>query len=255
VKGGCGATTLACHAAAEMQARSRSKTLVADLDFDCGIVRFLMQSASRYSIVDAMTNLGRLDTTYWSGLVSSGRQGLDVIAAPGYRATGEGFYPRDLQSVLKFTRSEYPFVIADLGRGMDELRLQALHEVDDLVLVSTLDVAALHRATTLSRQILDSGFRKSQMHFVVNRVPRNTDVEIEDVEKVLGMQVYAAIVDDHAPLEAAYRKGRLLAPEEPLRRRIGRLADKLTGVERPAPAMRKKRKFAIFSFEAKEATS
>ncbi len=44
-KGGCGATTIACHIAAEL-GRHDKHVLLADMDLDAGMVRFLMKTKS-----------------------------------------------------------------------------------------------------------------------------------------------------------------------------------------------------------------
>ena len=77
-KGGCGATTVACHLARELQ-HGNSPVLLADFDLESGLVGFLMHASTQYSILDALKNTYRLDSSYWKGLVSSGGMRLDVI--------------------------------------------------------------------------------------------------------------------------------------------------------------------------------
>ena len=80
-KGGCGATTLACHLAVELS-RLTKHILLADFDVEAGMVSFLMKSKCAYSISDALKNVHRLDSSYWKALVSNGIPGLEVISAP-----------------------------------------------------------------------------------------------------------------------------------------------------------------------------
>src|SRR5260370_27370837 len=54
-KGGCGATTLICHVAAEL-GRMNQRILLADLDLDAGMVPFFTKTKSVYSILEAATN-------------------------------------------------------------------------------------------------------------------------------------------------------------------------------------------------------
>ena len=75
-KGGCGATTIACHISAEL-GRQGKHVLLADLDLDVGMIRFLMKTKSPYSVLDAMNNLHRLDQSYWNALISNGLPGLE----------------------------------------------------------------------------------------------------------------------------------------------------------------------------------
>jgi pilus assembly protein CpaE len=64
-KGGCGATTIACHMAVELSHQTRQYTLLADLDFSAGMISFLMKSRSDYSVLDALRNVHRLDLSFW----------------------------------------------------------------------------------------------------------------------------------------------------------------------------------------------
>ena len=80
-KGGCGATTLACHVAAEL-GYAHQKVLLADLDLDAGMVAFITKTKSVYSILDAVNNLHRLDISYWKALVSNGIPGVEIVSSP-----------------------------------------------------------------------------------------------------------------------------------------------------------------------------
>jgi pilus assembly protein CpaE len=80
-KGGCGSTTLACHVAVDLKRQTGQRTLLADLDFTSGMVGFLMKAANTYSVLDAVTNLSRLDESLWKALVFEWKPGLDVILA------------------------------------------------------------------------------------------------------------------------------------------------------------------------------
>ncbi|RPI08320.1 MAG: hypothetical protein EHM65_10470, partial [Acidobacteriales bacterium] len=130
-KGGCGATTIACHIAVEIARQANQEVLLADFDLDAGMVGFLMKSKSRYSILDAMSNVHRLDTNYWRALVSNGLPRLQVIRAPGAMVQREEFKLEDVQTVLRFLRFQYGWTIVDLGRGLNPLVLSALEELDE----------------------------------------------------------------------------------------------------------------------------
>src|SRR5690348_6516315 len=53
VKGGCGATTVACHVAASLRQQTGQATLLADFDLDNGVVGFLTKTKSGYTVQDA----------------------------------------------------------------------------------------------------------------------------------------------------------------------------------------------------------
>jgi len=242
-KGGCGATTLACHAARELHALTGKEAVLADLDLGSGLIRFLMQSKTRYSVLDAMRNVDRLDRSYWDGLVSNGHPGLEVLSGPLDESTRELPQVHDIRHVLRFARSQYSWLVADLGHGLNPLTWQAVEELDELVLVSTMEIPALHRAKTIARQLRDAGFDKERLRFVLNRVPRKTDVKTEELEGALGLKLFDTVPNDYRALEAAYAEGRLLNSDHAVRQRISRIAAKLTGTQQ---ASRPRGRFRIF---------
>ena len=113
-KGGCGATTIACHMAAEL-GRQGKHVLLADLDLDAGMVRFLMKTKSPYSVLDAVNNLHRLDQSYWNALISNGMPGLEIIAAPQALASKQQPNQEQLQNMLTFVPE--PIRLVDSGSG------------------------------------------------------------------------------------------------------------------------------------------
>ena len=70
-RGGCGATTFVIHLATDLARLMKQPMLVADFDFEAGLLRFMMKSKATYSVRDALDNLHRMDSSLWKGLVSS----------------------------------------------------------------------------------------------------------------------------------------------------------------------------------------
>lgn len=235
-KGGCGATTLACHVAVEL-GRQGQKVLLADLDLDAGMISFLLKTKSPYSILDAVNNLHRMDASYWKALVSNGIPGLEIIPGPSTLASRQQPQPDQLRNVLGFVRTYYDWSVVDLGRSLTHVTLGALEEIDTAVLVSTLEVPALHQAKQIVQTLLDSGFSKSRLRLVLNRVPKRVDITPEELEKMLGLPVFAMLPDDYPELYECYSEGRLLPRTSNLAKHIARVAAKLTGAdeEKPGP--------------------
>jgi len=242
-KGGCGATTIACHTAVELARQTSQEILIADFDLDAGLVGFLMKSKSRYSVLDAMSNTHRLDLSYWKALVSNGMPRVQVIRAPGATAVREMPKEEDLRHVFRFVRFQYDWTIADLGRGLNPLTLSALEEVDEAFLVTTLDVPALHQVKQIVQTLMDTGYGRSRLRLVLNRVPKSPDVTPDELENLLGISVYSMLPDDYASLYEAYAEGQLIPATCNLGRQLGRMAAKIAGIQEPGG----KKKFSIFS--------
>ena len=241
-KGGCGATTIACHTAVELARQTSQKVLLADLDLDAGLVGFLMKSKSRYSILDAMANTHRLDPSYWRALISNGTPRLQVIRAPDasvQRAEPKG---EDLHTVLRFVRFQYDWTLVDLGRGLNPLVVNALDEVDQAFLVTTLDVPALHQVQRVIRNLLDNGYSQERLRLVLNRVPKAPDVMPGELEGLVGIPVFSMLPEDHGAIYEAYAEGQLLPSNSYLGRHLSKMAASIAGVQDPTG----KKKFSIF---------
>jgi pilus assembly protein CpaE len=238
-KGGCGATTIACHVALELASRHCGKALLADLDLESGLIGFLLKSDSAYSIADAARNLNQLDDSYWAGLVYKGIPDVDVITAPP--AATPGLVSIDqVEPVVVFTRTLYDWVVFDLGRNLSAYALSILGSIDGLYLVTTYEIPALHQAKGIIQSVLRAGFSQDRLHLIMNRMPKHTDVTVDEIGKMFGLPVSETIPNDYVSLQEAYTERRLLGPESMLGKSYGRLAAHMAGLEE------KKRKLSLF---------
>jgi pilus assembly protein CpaE len=240
-KGGCGATTLVCHLAVEL-GRHGQKVLLADLDLDAGLIGFLTKAKPGYSILDAVNNLHRMDVSYWKALVSNGIPGVEIIAAPA--ATADKTYPRQeqLRQLFSFLRSCYDFTLIDLGRSLTRVGVAALEEMDEAFLVSTLEVPALHQAKQVLQILMDAGYGKDRLKLILNRVPKRAELAPGEVEKILGIPVYAMLPSCYPELHECYSIGKLLPERSVLGKQIRELALRIAGVDQEP----KKKKFGLF---------
>jgi pilus assembly protein CpaE len=238
-KGGCGSTTLACHIAWELQNQTRKNVLLADLDLTSGLVGFLMKTPSSYSILDAIKNLSRLDESMWKALIVEHRPSLSVIPAPASYTRWDHPDETQLKQVLQFMRTQHDWIVLDLGRSMNSIASAVLEEIDQLLLVSTLEVVALHGLKSIVHGLFDQG---EKLQLVLNRTPKMMDISTQELEKILGRSLYAALPNDYMGLYQSYSSGNLLNSNTRLAQHFGLLAAKIAGV----PPIKSKKKFAIF---------
>lgn len=239
-KGGCGATTLACHVATELPRLVRAKVLLADLDLQAGLVSFLAKTKSPYSLADAVANLQRMDQSFWHGLISNGIPDLEILSAPTAPGAKQ-VQPQQLKQVLAFVRTQYPWTVLDLGRNLTGETLSLLDMVDETYLVTTHEVPALHQAKQMIRHLLDSGYPQGHIRLILNRVPKRLDVTLDEIEQMLGLPIFATLANDYQALQDAYVEGRLVDSNSHLGKSFVRLTGKIAGVTDD-----KKKKFTLF---------
>jgi pilus assembly protein CpaE len=240
-KGGCGATTLITHVAAEL-GRHNQKVLLTDLDLDAGMVGFITKTKSVYSILDAVNNLHRLDISYWKALVSNGIPGVEIVASPLALASKQQPKDEQVRQVLAFARPHYDWTLVDLGRSLSRLGMAALEETDEACLVTTLEVPALHQSKQIIQTLMDSGFGKNRIRLIINRAPKRLDITTSELEKMLGVPIFAMIPNDYPELYETYAEGRMLNRNSDLGKSIAKLAMKLASFEEKDP----KKRFALF---------
>lgn len=241
-KGGCGATTLVCHVAAEL-GRQNQKVLLADLDLDAGMISFITKTKATYSIIDAVNNLHRLDLHYWKALVSNGIPGVEIVSSPLTLASKFQARDEQIRHVIGFARPYYDWTLVDLGRSLTQMAMAAMEEIDEVCLVTTLEVPALHQSKQVIQTLLDSGYGKQRIRLVLNRAPKRLDISPTDLEKMLGIPIFALIPNDYPELYEAYAEGRMLGKTTELGKQIARLATKLAALEEEKGA---KKRFALF---------
>ena len=222
-KGGCGATTLVCHVAAEL-GRQNQKVLLADLDLDAGMVGFITKTKSVYSILDAVNNLHRLDIHYWKALVSNGIPGVEIVSSPLALASKQQPKDEQIRHVLAFARPHYDWTLVDLGRSLSRMAMAALEEIDEACLVTTLEVPALHQSKQIIQTLLDSGYGKNRIRLILNRAPKRLDITPAELEKMLGVPIFCMVPNDYPELYETYAEGRMLNRSSELGRQIARLA-------------------------------
>ncbi len=245
-KGGCGATTLITHVAAEL-GRQNQKVLLADLDLDAGMVGFITKTKAVYSILDAVNNLHRLDIHYWKALVSNGIPGVEIVASPLALASKQQPKDEQIRHVLAFARPHYDTTLVDLGRSLSRMGMAALEEIDEACLVTTLEVPALHQSKQIIQTLLDSGYGKNRIRLVLNRAPKRLDITPGELEKMLGVPIFAMIPNDYPELYETYAEGRMLNRNCDLGKQIAKLSMKLANLEDKKDSGSKK----IFAFMSK----
>ena len=226
-KGGCGATTLACHTSVRLGAQSGQKVLLADFDMDAAMVGFVMKSKSPYTILDALRDVQRLDTNFWHALVSNGIPNLEILTGPQAPASVRAVGGDQIRYVMRFVREQYDWLVLDLGRGLSEFTLRSIEELDELYIVTTLEIPALHQAKVMIERLGKSGYNMNRLRLVVNRSPKRSELTADDIKKMLGLPVFSTISDDPEALHESFAEGKLVASGTSVARQFDDLSMKI----------------------------
>ena len=207
-KGGCGATTIACHTAVPLASRTGRKVLLADFDMEAGLIGFLMKAKSPYNVLDALKNVHRLDPNYWSALISNGIPNLEILSGP------QPPPPRTLSLRNRFGMSCASAAPSTTGSCwisavVSRYSFRAIEEVDEIYIVHHAGSPALHQAKQLIQRLVDSGCGMARIRLLLNRPPKRSDITLDELKTMLGIPVYATIADEYAALQESCNEGKL----------------------------------------------
>ena len=230
-KGGAGATAVACCLADELSNHSTGRVLLADFDFHCGSVAFVMGVEPKYTTLEAFDNAEDLDSDCWQSIVIN-RGGLDILASPASLGASEPSVAA-ARGVLKRVKPLYRWSILDLGRPNGFPR-EMLDSVDEVLIVTTPEIPALYETKRLIDASIRAGMETGRFRLVVNRANSHA-VSARDLKSMFGVEVEAAIPEAPAELRQAFLEHRLPLPSGKFGKEVARLARKIAGLPEPPP--------------------
>jgi pilus assembly protein CpaE len=180
-------------------------------------------------VLDAAGNLQRLDIGYWKALTSNDAPGLEVLAAPADLVSKHQLSRDQVQHVLSFARCYYDWTLVDLGRGLGLMTMSVLDEIDELMVVTTAEVPALHLTKKIVEALISSNFNEERIHLIANRSDRISTAASQELETLLGLPLYANLPNEYGPLFKAYSECKLVTKGCALATSFDRLAGKMVG--------------------------
>src|SRR5262245_14685100 len=231
-KGGVGTTTVAVNVATELGRAAPGRTLLVDLHLAHGDAAVFLGVEPRFSVVDALDNIHRLDDAFFRGLVSQSPAGTHLLASSD-RALAQTSSVQRVRSLLEFAAGLYRYIVIDVPRS-DAAALDALDQTSRIIVVANQELATVRNASRIAAS-LRQRYGNERVTVIVNRVDSHAEIGRDDVEKVVGTRVLHSVPSDYRMALRALNKGRPLALDNhnKLASSFRELARDLAGV--PAP--------------------
>ena len=196
-KGGTGATTTAVNAAVHAFKTGGRRTLLLDLDLELGSMGMLMGVKPRYSILDVIDNIHRLDESLLQSLVVEHDCGAHVLPAPSDPDQESDLSPDDIRTALRLMRNHYQLLIVDVGRPTSALAQAVLKQADDIYLVLNADLPSLRNAKRLMPSLGPTADKsEGRVHVVLNRVDDVSEITASDIRSALDAPVSYSLRQD-----------------------------------------------------------
>lgn len=204
-KPGVGTSTIALNASTALSRAPSTKVLLADFDFSCGMIGFMLKVQSDYSTLTAVENAMNMDENLWPKIVSS--VGNMHVLPAGKLNPNARIEAAQITHLLEFARRTYKAICIDLSGTLDEFAIEILHEAKRVFLVCTAELPSLHLALR-KIEILRSLDLEGRTTVLLNRAEKKPDPSIARVEKALGLPVEMTFSNDYNGVQKALTSGK-----------------------------------------------
>lgn len=212
--GGCGATSIATHLAAELarQSSAGGHSAIVDLDLQFGSAADLLGASGRGTINDLLAGGKLLDDDLVRSVARKTEDGVAVIAAPDEIVPLESIDTDQLLRVLDKLRRNFSHVVLDLPANWTNWTLSAAAAANVVVMVVELSIQSLRQAKRRLELFHSVGIPKSNVVVVVNRFEKRLfrTISVDDVADTLHHPVMASIPLDEPIVSSAQDQGRLV---------------------------------------------
>jgi pilus assembly protein CpaE len=222
-KGGRGCTFVVTNLAYQLST-SGKRVLVIDLNLYFGeAATYLSDGKAEASVVDLARQSHRLDASLLQASVLKTHERLHVLGAPELPYQLEAVTPETVTAVLALARSEYDFVLLDLGRTLNPATVKALDLAERIHLVVGQTLPALNDARRMAQVFEGLGYPSSKVHLVLNRYSKSSPFSVEQVASATRHPVARTLPASDAAVQASINQGiplAELAPRDPVTRAL-----------------------------------
>lgn len=222
-KGGSGATFIATNIAHILAATHHQRVLLMDLNLQFGdAYLFLMDSLPPTTLTDVCAGFQRLDAAFLESACVKLPSGLHVLPAPKSPVDAEIVKPEHIEGIVALARTQYDFIVIDVGRNMEPAAVKALDLADHVYPVLQLTLPYLRDAKRMKSMFQELAYSEHKVRWIVNRYGADESLNLVDAKRVLA-EPYWTVPNDHVHVSQSINQGvpiAELAPKSPCARSL-----------------------------------
>jgi len=233
-KGGVGKSTIAVNLGVCLSQTFRRNVLLADADLWYGDIGVLLDVRSQKSLFDICAGT-EVDLFGLPKAVVPHPLGLSVLLRPHDPRQVERISNRLVAQSLRMYCSLYEYVLVDTGPTLDDINLQVLDVADQVLLVTTPELASIHNCARFLGLAEILGYA-DKVRLVVNRA--NSGVNLDALRRTLKLPVFGRLVSSGRLVVEAANQGTSVftvdpGEQDPFTRDVVTLTEQIVARRRP----------------------
>lgn len=220
--GGVGVSTTAVNLAARLAADKAGQVALLDLKPAPSDLSLLLDIEPEHTTGEVCGAWQRLDRKMLEGAVTRHRSGVHVLAQAGF--PDDGTMPPNtltkeaIRQICTIARAGYAATVADLPHTLEVPVVEAMRLSSLIGLIARPDVPGLRRARWALDAAAAAGVPRDRFRLVLNRFGQSGQVGLDQVETILGINVFQRIPEDGRAVNRAVNQGVPLAEVSKLSR-------------------------------------
>ncbi|HWK08950.1 MAG TPA: AAA family ATPase [Vicinamibacterales bacterium] len=206
-KGGAGTTTVAVNCGVELARLTKRSTIVVDLKPHLGEVALFLGVRPRFTVIDAIDNLHRLDKDFLKEIISKHKSGLDILSASEQFDRPNAQDAPAVEELLRVLSRIYDFVVIDAGNVINATVASALYAADTIFLVTNPDVPSIRNAQRLVERVRQLGAGSERIKILLNRATDQHLIQPKQIETALGYGIHHTFGSDYRKVSTALNSG------------------------------------------------
>ncbi|MDP2675268.1 MAG: P-loop NTPase [Dehalococcoidia bacterium] len=195
-KGGIGKTTISTNLATAIVQKTGQSVALVDLDTRFGDVAILMDIPVERSIADLALPEEEINREMLQDCLYTHNTGVTILPAPVRPTDWRNVHAGHIERVVTLLAQTYDYVILDTPGTFNDIVARALELATLVLLVATVDMASL-KDTLLAIDMLRSwNFPQEKIKLVINATNEATNVQPQEVKRMLGRDVFWSIPYD-----------------------------------------------------------
>ncbi|MFP5391709.1 MAG: CpaE family protein [Gammaproteobacteria bacterium] len=236
-KGGSGATFLSTNFGYALATLANKKVLLIDLHGQFGDATLYVSDQKPVMTLSHVCNqIARLDAAFLESCLVHITPGFGILAAADDPAHAVSLKAEHMDAILRVARSNYDYIVLDVGRQIDAISLRALDSLDALYPVLQLGLPDIRDGRRLLDIFRSLGYPIEHTRLIVNRYEQGGKLRLQDLQNALGAEVMHTVPNDYVAVTDSVNQGvpvLQLARSAPVSRSLAELVELVT--ERRVP--------------------